>query len=516
MTASDTSKTVPGAVGTAEPERATLRRNLSVWQAVGLSIALMAPSMAANINPQPSTTFVGRAVPLSFLLAGVGVLFVSYTFVRLCQYYQHSGSVYAFVGLTLGARTGVVSGLALFATYVFYGVVTSSAAGLLGSAFLDGIGVWHNPPEWGKFVIAGAALLGALWLTIMPARRGTTTLLVIEGLTVALILAISVVVLVRVIGHSAPNGGSQHFTLSVFEVPKGTSTSNLFLAVVFGFLSFAGFEASSTLGEETSHPKRDIPRAILGTAIFGGIYFTVVTAIEMMGFGTSPSGLTAFAGSNSLLGDLGSSYIGSWVGDLVSLGAAISAFGCCLACMVGAARLLFAMNRDLVGTRGLGQVSGQGTPARAAGVVLVLMGGMIALDALAFGAQAEDTFAWSGTMGTLILLVAYILATVGVTRLLFVQKKMPVPTWQVIIPVIALVILGYTIYRNVIPYPASGEPSFWFPIVAGGWILLCVLAVLASPGPASRLGARLAGDEGFATGAEPGAGPARPAMGLDG
>ena len=59
---------------------------------------------------------------------------------------------------------------------------------------------------------------------------------------------------------------------------------------MFGFLSFAGFEASSTLGEETAAPKRDIPRAILGTAIFGGIYFTVVTAIEMMGFGTSPAG----------------------------------------------------------------------------------------------------------------------------------------------------------------------------------------------------------------------------------
>ena len=29
-----------------------LVRNLSVWQAVGLSVALMAPSMAANINPR--------------------------------------------------------------------------------------------------------------------------------------------------------------------------------------------------------------------------------------------------------------------------------------------------------------------------------------------------------------------------------------------------------------------------------------------------------------------------------
>ncbi len=111
--------------------RGGLRRSLSVWQAIGLSIALMAPSMAANINPQASAATAGRAVPLTFLIAAVGVLLVSYTFVRLCQYYHHSGSVYAFVGATLGPRAGVVAGWGLLGTYTFYAVVTSTAAGHL-------------------------------------------------------------------------------------------------------------------------------------------------------------------------------------------------------------------------------------------------------------------------------------------------------------------------------------------------------------------------------------------------
>jgi hypothetical protein len=29
-----------------------LKRSLGIWAAIGLSVALMAPSMAANINPQ--------------------------------------------------------------------------------------------------------------------------------------------------------------------------------------------------------------------------------------------------------------------------------------------------------------------------------------------------------------------------------------------------------------------------------------------------------------------------------
>ena len=154
-----------------------LKRSLSVWAAVGISVALMAPSMAANINPQATAGSTGRAVPLAFLLAAVGVLLVGYGFVRLCQYFQSAGSVYAFVGLTLGPRAGVVSGLGLFATYTFYGVVTSSASGYLGSAFLDEVGVWNNPPTWVAFAIAGIALAGSLLLTIVPARRGTSTLL---------------------------------------------------------------------------------------------------------------------------------------------------------------------------------------------------------------------------------------------------------------------------------------------------------------------------------------------------
>ena len=96
-----------GPHGRPHPKPGTgLRRNLSVWQAVGISVALMAPSMAANINPQGTAGLVGRATPLAFFLAAVAVLLIAYVFVRLCQYYQHAGSVYVFAGATLGPRAG--------------------------------------------------------------------------------------------------------------------------------------------------------------------------------------------------------------------------------------------------------------------------------------------------------------------------------------------------------------------------------------------------------------------------
>jgi amino acid transporter len=378
----------------------------------------------------------------------------------------------------------VVSGVGLLGTYTFYAVVTSSATGNLGTAFLTQVGIWPNPPVWAPFVLTAIALAGSWWLAVVPARRGTNILLIVEGVTVALILLITAIIAVRLIGGTAPGG--QHFTLDVFTFSPDAGLSGVFLGAVFGFLSFAGFEAAATLGEETRNPGRDISRAILGTAIFGGAYFVVVTAVEMMAFGD----VKKFSESGSLLGDLGTSYVGAWAGDLISLGATISAFGCCLACVVGASRMLFALGRDVVGERGIGKVGRKGTPTTATAVVVAAAAAFILVCAVFFGATTKETFAWSGTIGTLILLVVYLLTTIGAIWLVFVRRKMSVPMWQIVFPIGAIALLGYTVYVNVIPYPTAG-PARWFPVVAGGILLAAVIWVLAAPGLTRRLGTHL-------------------------
>ena len=117
-------------------------------------------------------------------------------------------------------------------------------------------------------------------------------------------------------------------------------------------------------------------------------------------------------------------------------------------------------------------------------MVSVLIALIAFVCAVFFGATPFDTFLWCGTIGTLILLVAYVLATIGCIRLLFIDRKMAVPKWEVVIPLAALVMLGYTIYRNVIPYP-DAAPAQWFPVVAFGWLILVAVvdARLARPGP---------------------------------
>src|SRR3954467_5718670 len=196
-----------------------LRPSLSVWQAVGISVALMAPSMAANINPQGTAGLVGRATPLAFFLAAVAVLLIAYVFVRLCQYYRHAGSVYVFTGAPLGSHAGAIAGLSLMGTYVFYALVTSSAAGIFGASFLDIIGVWNDQPDWAGVVVGFVALALALLLAIVPAKRAAEVLLSAEGITVALILVVTLVVLVKLLAGTAPDDAG--FTMKVFSVEPG-------------------------------------------------------------------------------------------------------------------------------------------------------------------------------------------------------------------------------------------------------------------------------------------------------
>ena len=101
----------------------------------------------------------------------------------------------------------------------------------------------------------------------------------------------------------------------------------------------------------------------------------------------------------------------------------------------------------------------------------------MALSAVAFGwvlsTSIFNAWDWTGEVGTLIVLVAYVLATIGAARML---PRTDVPTWQIIIPIVTVAVLGYTIFRNVIPYP-SGD-GFWLPIAAGVWVAIALAAVV--------------------------------------
>ncbi len=475
-----------------------LRRTLSTWGAISLSIAAMGASLAVNINPQGAGATVGRAVPLTFILATVGVVLVAYGFARVCSRLSHAGSVFGLTGVTIGPRAGVVAGWSLLGAYFAFTITTSMTAGIFGASFLQAIGLWHTTPTIAPWLIALGSVAVCLAMAISPVKRSMRTLLWVEVLTASLIVLIGIVVFIRVASGHAPH--HQPFTLNMFTVPPGVGTSTLFLGIVFGFLSFAGFEAAATLGEEATDPRRAIPRAIFGVALFGGIFYTIGTAIEMLGFGTTTKGVAAFASSSSLFGTLGTEYVTPAVGDIVTLGTTIAAIGCCLATLVAAARLLFAMSRGGVGDRRLSRVSEKsGVPAVAAAAISAAACAVIILILVAGTSVAFNLFAWSGTVGTLVLLVAYGIFTAGAWYYLCVRGPrhgQPANRLDFIIPVLGLVVLGYTLYRNVLPWPSTTAGRV-IAVLAMVWVAAAIAVIIAAPRQAARIGDQLAHDEGL-------------------
>lgn len=461
-----------------------LRRQLRFVEAVALSIAIMSPTLAMSFNGSFAAAQAGRAVPLVFVLATAGVLLVTYGFYRLASYFHSAGSVYAFTGATLGPRAGFFSGWALFGFYFVSVPAAMAGVGVFASAFLDATGIWRGD-HW--LLIALASTVAVTWLATKKARSAVRALIGFEGLSVLLIVVLIAVIFEKLIFGGAPHGHT--FTLSVFVPSHGIAFSAVMLAVVFGFLSFAGFEGAAALGEETRNPNRDIPRALLVSTVAGGVFFVICMMAESMGWGTSAAQAKAFASSGSPLGDLATRYLGSAMGDALDLGAALSAFSAGLGIVTAGSRMLYAFCRDGAIVRRLGQVSPRSSTPNAAVLVLAVANVVFLLALGASHTSGSNVFLYLATIGTLSLLVAYMLTNVGAISFLFIRHRIA-RGWEIVIPLAGIAFLGYTLLKQITPVPPA--PLKYFPYVVAAWLVAGLSIVVGVPGLARRMGSAIA------------------------
>ena len=468
--------------------KGSLRRELRFWEAIAISVGIMAPTAAMALNGTVPAQLVGRAVPLAFLFAGIAIALISYSFIRLTSYFNHAGSTYALAGVTLGPRFGFFAGWALLATYSCFICANIAEVGLFGTAFLDGTGIWNNP-QW---IVVSLIAAGLAWfLAYGDVKIATRALLSFEGISVTLIIVLIAVIFWKVIGGTAPNG--QSFTLKPFIPASGVPVGAIAFASVFGLLSFGGFEGAAALGEETNNPRRNIPLAIACAVGFCGVFYTIVMLAQSLGFGIDAAGIKAFGSSSAPLGDLSKSYVGSGMEDAINFGATLSAFASLLGCAAGASRILFALGRDGFITHRLGDASKRtGSPANSLAVVMIF--GLVVTILLRLnGTSAVNAFFYPGTAGVLSMLVAYFVMQFGAAKFLHLEHREP--RWRAIILVLATAAIVYTFYKQVWPKPAY--PYDLFPLIIAGWAVLGIVITFAFPALTRRIGKGLSEAEGL-------------------
>jgi amino acid transporter len=445
-----------------------LRRELGVWEAAALSIAIMAPTAAMALNGSLAASIAGTAVPLAFLGALITIALVSYSFIEFSRQFAHAGSVYAFNGRGLGARYGFLSGWALLLTYV---VFTGASMAEIGAFFQTFLGLLGVQISWIVPALVGGA---ALWyLSFRDVRLSTRVTMVIEGVSVLVLLVLTAIILAR--------GGAHGLSLQPFAVGKA-GISAVGLASVFAFLSFAGFEGAATLGEETSNPTRTIPRAIVMAVFLTGAFYLLLSYTQSEGFGLSAAGVKAFASSTAPLAALAKTYVGSLMAAIIMFGATISAFSSALGTATAGSRILFAMGRDGFGPKAFGTTHPTyASPYRSLAVVMVVA---FVVNLILMAQLGTNVFGWLGTIGVISLLLVYLVTQIAAIRLFSQTGR-----WkgaQYLIPGLAIILLAYTLWSNVYPVPAA--PYNYFPYLVVFWVIVGIVIVWRSPAQAEQLG----------------------------
>ena len=198
--------------------------------------------------------------------------------------------MYALVGVTLGPRAGFIAGWALLGGLHGDRQRLDDRDGAL-RALSQGDG---DPVHGQWWWIALVGLIGVALLAFTEIRIVTRALLSSEVAGAILVTILSVVILATVIFSHGPSG--QTFTIKFLALPNGSDVGTIARAAVYGFLAFAGFEGAAALGEETSDPKTQIPRAIKTAVVVVGAFYLLTAASQSLGYGANAAGAKAYAG----------------------------------------------------------------------------------------------------------------------------------------------------------------------------------------------------------------------------
>jgi amino acid transporter len=461
-----------------------LHSELSLVDAAAFSVGLIGPVGAIGLLGTGAALIIGRAVTLSFVFAVIGVALVAYCFVKLSQHISHTGSVYALVGVTLGPRAGFFAGWALMGAYTAIGCGSTIEIGLFGQQFINNTFHAHISQWWWLALIG---LAGVLAICFNEIRFITRALLTSEVVGAILVTVLSIVILATVIFSHGPQG--QTFTIDFLVLPHGSGISTIAKAAVYGFLAFAGFEGAAALGEETTSPKTEIPRAIKTAVVVVGAFYLLTAASQSLGYGANAAGAAKY-GAGLPFTDLGDGYIGQWYGDILNFMATVSLFAISLGVASGAARILYAQARDATGTRtGLAGLSKTGAPATALVVVITVIGVNLIAQQLVGESVESATFS-ALQVGTVLILVAYVMATIGAIRYLFLDGEPKAPAWQIVVPVLGGAFVCYTLYRNVFIGQVGALHNT--PYIEVAYLVVGLLVVCLVPGLARRVRGGLA------------------------
>jgi amino acid transporter len=417
-------------------------------EAVGLSVATIAPTLAMAFNVSLAVQFAGPAAPLAFVIGTILVLIVGFSFIAWSRRVAHAGSAYGYITQAFGRGWGFIAGWALLLTYLAYAAGTSALVGNFIEAAARTSGL-EGPSLW--MSVSVAAILCATFLARRNMRLAGRLMLILEGLSLLAVTALSLVIIAKISAlHSL---SARPFTPS----PAYHGWAGVGYALVFAVLSFGGFEAAATLGEETRNPHRNIPFAILATLLLAGMLYVVISYAQVIGFGLENA--DALAKDAAPLDTLAVRYTSRSFAVVLDLAAALGAFSCVLGALSAAGRMLYALGRA--------GLAPNKDDRRGTLDIAILISGAACLFCLLVWARSAGPRAYYGALGTIGTL-ALILVYMGVAWAQAKEAAMRRRGVGCAVGVAGALLLVWPLYNSVYPVPAY--PDNLWPLLLLGWL----------------------------------------------
>ena len=302
-----------------------LDRTVTLWPIVLFGIAYITPFIVLTTFGVFSEAAEG-ALPASFLMGGVAMIFTALSYGKMAREYPMSGSAYTYSRKSIDARVGFMVGWTLLLDYFFLPMVVW----LIGTVYLAD--QFPSVPSW-------VFLLGFIILTTLLNTLGIKfTTRVNLGL-----IAFQMVVLVAflLLGIKYLFGVDTGVDFGAPFYNSDTSFSAISAGAALTAYAFIGFDAVSTFAEEAIEPRKTIPRAIILTASIAAVIFIIVSYIMQL---VHPGGV--FANAETAPKDMAVMIGGDVFGSIFLATVILAQFTAGVPIQAAGSRLLFAMGRD--------------------------------------------------------------------------------------------------------------------------------------------------------------------------
>nr|WP_247739320.1 APC family permease [Bacillus sp. 165] len=270
-------------------------------------------------------------VPTAYIIALAGMLFTAASYGKLVKVYPTAGSAYTYTQKAINPHLGFLVGWSSLLDYLFLPMINA----LLTKIYLSAL--FPEVPSW-IWVIGFVALVTFLNLRSVNVLANFNTLFVIIQLVIMVVFVILVVK-----GLQQGEGTGEVFTLQPFASDNMQISALIAGATVLCF-SFLGFDAVTTLSEETPNAVKTIPRAIFLTALWGGVIFISASFFIQLFF----PDMSRFKEPDAALPEI-ALYVGGKLFQSIFLCTTfINTLASGLASHASVSRLLYVMGRDNV------------------------------------------------------------------------------------------------------------------------------------------------------------------------